>query len=105
MATHYIALTIDTDPDGLNTHQPDRKTLAWDGLHFAMEQFHKALPEIPLTWYVRADGQLEAAYGSERYLLDTYSDFWREALKRGDELGWHPHLYTVPEDETAPEII
>ena len=97
MSQHYIALTIDTDPDGLNTHEPDRQNLVWDGLHFAMEYFHDALPEIPLTWYVRADGQLEHAYGSSSYLLDTYADFWRRAIARGDELGWHPHLYTVPE--------
>jgi hypothetical protein len=103
--THYLALTIDTDPDGLNTFTPDRADLCWDGLHFAMERFHDALPGIPLTWYVRADGQLEAAYGSSRYLLDTYSDFWHDALAGGDELGWHPHLYTVPQDASQPEII
>jgi hypothetical protein len=95
VAQHLICLTIDTDPDGLNTHDPDRHTLAWDGLHFAIEHFHAVLPEIPLTWYVRADGQLERAYGSVSYLLDTYADFWRQALTRGDELGWHPHLYTI----------
>jgi hypothetical protein len=105
MAVHHIALTIDTDPDGLNTQNPDRKSLVWDGLHFAMERFHQALPDVPLTWYVRADGQLKAAYGSDSYLLDSYADFWRAALKRGDELGWHPHLYTVPNDESQPTII
>lgn len=105
MAVHHICLTIDTDPDGLNTHTPDRANLLWDGLHFAMERFHQALPELPLTWYVRADGQLESAYGSVRYLLDSYGDFWTEAIKRGDELGWHPHLYTVPQDGSQPQII
>lgn len=105
MPTHYIALTIDTDPDGLNTHDPDRRNLVWDGLHFAMEQFHDALPDWPLTWYVRADGQLEHAYGTARYLLDEYADFWQKAVARGDELGWHPHLYTVPEDDSQPQII
>jgi hypothetical protein len=105
MATHYISLTIDTDPDGLNTYEPDRASLAWEGLHFAMERFHQALADVPLTWYVRADGQVEAAYGSASYLLDTYGDFWREALRRGDELGWHPHLYTVPQDVSQPQII
>jgi hypothetical protein len=105
MTLHHICLTIDTDPDGLNTHTPDRADLRWDGLHFAMERFHQAMPEIPLTWYVRADGQLENAYGSLSYLLDKYADFWREALKRGDELGWHPHLYTSPNDGSAPQII
>jgi hypothetical protein len=105
MAKHYIALTIDTDPDGLNTHDPDRRNLVWDGLHFAMEHFHHALPDWPLTWYVRADGQLEYVYGTARYLLDQYADFWHEAIARGDELGWHPHLYTVPQADTQPQII
>lgn len=102
MAQHLICLTIDTDPDGLNTHDPDRQSLAWDGLHFAMQSFPAALPNIPLTWYVRADGQLERAYGSARYLLDTHAGFWRQAILRGDELGWHPHLYTT---EAEPQII
>lgn len=102
MAHHLLCLTIDTDPDGLNTHNPDRHTLVWDGLYFGMEQFHRALPEVPLTWYVRADGQLEQAYGSARYLLDERAAFWKQAIGRGDELGWHPHLYTL---EAVPQII
>lgn len=104
MSQHLICLTIDTDPDGLNTHNPDRSDLSWDGLHFAMREFYEALPDIPLTWYVRADGQLEAAYGSVRWMMETYIDFWREAIQRGDELGWHPHLYSVPE-QGEPQII
>jgi hypothetical protein len=102
VAQHLICLTIDTDPDGLNTHDPDRHTLAWAGLHFAMQRFHAVLPDVPLTWYVRADGQLERAYGSASYLLDTYAAFWRQAVERGDELGWHPHLYTMAAE---PQII
>ncbi|MGJ3237475.1 MAG: hypothetical protein ACFE0Q_02100 [Anaerolineae bacterium] len=105
MTTHHIALTIDTDPDGLNAHTPDRRNLVWDGLHFAMQHFHST-SDYPLTWYVRADGQLEHAYQSLTYLFDTYVDFWRSALGRGDELGWHPHLYTAPATPNdAPQII
>ncbi|MEM9950855.1 MAG: hypothetical protein AAF846_04595 [Chloroflexota bacterium] len=104
MVPHYLALTIDTDPDGLNSPTVNRANLEWDGLHFAMEHFHNALADYPLTWYVRADGQLEHTYGSARYLLDTHADFWSQAIKRGDELGWHPHLYTIP-DTGQPEII
>jgi hypothetical protein len=102
-STHLICLTIDTDPDALNTINPDRHTLTWDGLHFAIEKFHDVLPDIPLTWYVRADGQLEQAYGSASYLLDEHADFWRKAIQRGDELGWHPHLYTL--DKQVPQLI
>ena len=41
MPNHYLALTIDTDPDGLNTYQPDRGVLNWEGLEFAIEKFHE----------------------------------------------------------------
>ena len=105
MTTHYLVLTLDTDPDGLNTGTPDRRNLIWDGLHYAMETFPDLLSDYPLTWYVRADGQLEYAYGSVRYLFDTHANFWQEAINRGDEIGWHPHLYTVPQDDSQPQII
>lgn len=105
MKKHYLVLTIDTDPDDFNFATPDRSKLVWDGLEFAIDTFHDAFPDYPLTWYVRADGQLEHTYGSLRYLLDEYADFWQKAINRGDELGWHPHLYTLPEDDSQPEII
>lgn len=105
MKKHYLVLTIDTDPDDLNFASPDRSKLVWNGLEFSIDTFHDAFPDYPLTWYVRADGQLEHAYGSVRYLLDEYAEFWQKAMNRGDELGWHPHLYTLPEDDSQPEII
>lgn len=105
MKTHYLALTIDTDPDGLSTNTPDRRNLIWDGLYYATETFPDALSDYPLTWYVRADGQLEYAYGSVRYLLDKHANFWHQEVARGGELGWHPHLYRVAGDGSEPEII
>lgn len=105
MTKHLLCLTIDTDPDGLNTYNVDRGNLSWKGLDCAIQTFHDALPEIPLTWYVRADGQLETAYGSVRYLLETYADFWESALQHGDELGWHPHLYYLPAGQSELAII
>jgi len=104
MIQHTICLSIDTDPDGLNTHTPDRRSLVWDGLHYAMTHFHDALPQIPLTWYVRADGQLEHVYGSLRYLFDAHAGFWQQAIERGHELGWHPHLYHKLEDGNSQLI-
>lgn len=106
LSEHILVLTIDTDPDTLSSHIPDRRTLTWRGLEFAIEHFHHALPDWVFTWYVRADGQLEHAYSTTHYLLNTHADFWRTALARGDELGWHPHLYTAPTNAaTMPEII
>lgn len=105
MSKHYICLTIDTDPDNLNTQNPDRQKLNWSGLDFAIQNFPQLLSDYPLTWYVRADGQLEHVYGSASYLLDKHTDFWQVELNRGNELGWHPHLYTVPRDDEQPQVI
>jgi hypothetical protein len=102
MQRNLICLTIDTDPDNLSGKTVNRRSLEWDGLLYGMREFHVALPAIPLTWYVRADGQLEDAYGSALYLFEQYADFWRQALHRGDELGWHPHLYRQLSPESEP---
>jgi hypothetical protein len=102
MRRDLICLTIDTDPDNLSGKTINRRSLEWDGLLYGMREFHAALPEIPLTWYVRADGQLEDAYGSVLYLFEQYRDFWEQALARGDELGWHPHLYRQPTPDAEP---
>ena len=55
------------------------------------------LPElfgnIPATWFVRADGQLESILGSATYLLEKYETFWTTVRHAGHELAWHPHLY------------
>ena len=40
-----------------------------------------------MTWFVRADGQLESAFGSPTYLLDAYNDFWTR-VQRGGRRGW-----------------
>lgn len=105
MSRHYICLTVDTDPDNLSAYQPDRRTLEWLGLDYAIAVFPEQLSAYPLTWYIRADGQLEHAYGTVRYLFDHHRAFWQAAVQRGDALGWHPHLYTIPTDDSAPQLI
>lgn len=98
MKKHLLCLTIDTDPDGLSGTTTNRQTLEWNGLEHI-----RNLPEelagsnspgqIPITWFVRADGQLESILGSTGYLLEKYEGFWNEITRFGHELAWHPHLY------------
>ena len=63
---HLLCLTLDTDPDGLNAQVADRKTLDWTGLEYAqrlpdeLDRFAKELGQVPMTWFIRADGQLES---------------------------------------------
>lgn len=98
MKKHLLCLTVDTDPDGLSGKVTNRQTLNWDGLerlqHLPEQVSDVAqLGHVPITWFVRADGQLESILGNAAYLLETYDRFWTRVKKNGDELGWHPHLY------------
>jgi hypothetical protein len=108
---HLLCLTLDTDPDGLNGRNPNRQSLEWDGLEKA-----QSLPEellrlngipgrVPVTWFVRGDGQLESILGNAAYLLETYDAFWTNVRKAGDEVAWHPHLYSQGKPEDAAVII
>ena len=49
---------------------------------------------LRFTWFARADKQLKAIYGDAAYLLKTYKHLWQDCLESGDEIGWHPHLYS-----------
>lgn len=98
MNRHLVCLTVDTDPDGLSGKVTNRRALSWKGLERLQslpDELHDVprLGEIPLTWFIRADGQLESILGSAAYLLDRYESFWRQLKGLEHELGWHPHLY------------
>jgi hypothetical protein len=107
---HLLCLTVDTDPDGLSGTVTNRQTLKWEGLERLqrlpdeLAAFAK-LGLVPITWFVRADGQLESILGSAAYLLETYDKFWTKVKAAGDELGWHPHLYRQARPEDTALLI
>ena len=86
MTKHLLCLTVDTDPDGLSGRVTNRQTLAWEGLE-QLQNFADKLADIaqlghvPITWFVRADGQLQSILGSASYLLETYDAFWTRVKK------------------------
>lgn len=96
---HIFCLTVDTDPDGANSPGGSGANLSWNGLDSARslparlgESLHPIAASVPITWFVRIDGQIETLYGTPFYLLEKFADIWEAALGRGDEIGWHPHL-------------
>ena len=98
MKRHLLCLTVDTDPDGLSGKVTNRQTLNWEGLERLQRLPDELaglakLGRVPITWFVRADGQLESILGNAAYLLETYEKFWTNVKEAGDEVGWHPHLY------------
>ena len=110
MTQHLLCLTIDTDPDGLSGKVTNRQTLEWRGLehlrHLPEElQSHPQLGSTPITWFIRADGQLENILGSAGFLLEEFELLWEAASQAKHELAWHPHLYRQARREDSPEII
>jgi hypothetical protein len=108
--THLLCLTVDTDPDGLSGKVTNRNALSWEGLARLqrlpdkLADFPK-LGRVPISWFVRADGQLESILGGVAYLLETYDHFWAHVKAAGDELAWHPHLYRQARPENAARLI
>jgi hypothetical protein len=95
---HLVCLTVDTDPDGLSGKVTNRQTLTWQGLENLQRSPELTEPDprlgkIPITWFVRADGQLESILGSAAYLIEKYDRWWTTVRRAGHEIGWHPHLY------------
>ena len=111
MKRHLLCLTLDTDPDGLNGRVPNRRSLEWEGLERVqrlpeeLSALAVTLGRVPMTWFVRADGQLESILGDATYLLETYDNFWTTVKQAGDEVAWHPHLYRQNKPEDAAVII
>lgn len=110
MNPHLLCLTVDTDPDGLSGKVTNRQTLKWDGLENLQRLLHQTKPcplllEIPITWFVRADGQLESILGDAAYLLHRYDPWWTNVRNAGHEVAWHPHLYRQSRAEDAAVII
>lgn len=98
MSRHLLCLTLDTDPDGLSGKVTNRQTLEWRGLEHLRNlpeelQSHPWLSSIPITWFIRADGQLESVLGSATFLLEKFEPLWKTARQTKHELAWHPHLY------------
>jgi len=108
---HLLCLTLDTDPDGLNAKNPNRDSLEFEGLNYvqrlpeALSAVSDRIGQVPMTWFVRADGQIESAFKTPAYLLEKYSEFWTTVQKAGDEVAWHPHLYRPSQSGQATEVM
>lgn len=92
-----IIVGIDIEPD---SREVDRNDPRWEGAALIFER----LPELrkgwaglagtgrmALTWFARADPQIEIANGAADWALEQFSDHWRAIGRAGDEIGLHMH--------------
>lgn len=92
-----VILGIDFEPD---KREVDLEDPSWQGAVDFLEQ----LPDLrhrlnrstdagnaPLTWFVRADPQIERSMGNAAWALEQFAEHWRESNLTGDEVGLHMH--------------
>ncbi|MCK4719211.1 hypothetical protein KAU08_01055 [bacterium] len=56
----------------------------------------------PVTWFVRADMQVNETTGSVTGLIEGWPEFWNDVNASGGILGWHPHLYEKESKKWRP---
>lgn len=99
-----IMFGFDFEPDG---REVDRENPTWDGGEALLEQaedFRDRLAKasgqetVPLSWFLRADPQVELAHGSASWAFDQFSAQWHSLISQGDELGIHMHPWRWDEE-------
>jgi len=86
-----LLCTIDVDNDG--AQNDERTELSWtsiDRIPHLKDLFNSF--NLHLTWFIRADNQLQDIYGTAAYILREYEPLLSELERSGDEVAWHPHL-------------
>ena len=101
--TLFVALTCDTDADifdpslGGMEHAPQ-----WLGVQKGIPAMYTVAESIAndfelkvkFTWFVRVDDHVAFYHDDPCYLLNKYSEMWEHRRKAGDEIAWHPHIYS-----------
>lgn len=99
-----IAITVDADPDYFDaSFRGKADGVTWTGVEKGVPLVLAALDSLreklgvrpPATWFVRADLQVKSLFGRTDHLLQKFASLWEKAKNQGDEIGWHPHLYSL----------
>jgi hypothetical protein len=100
-----VVIGCDADPDG-DLHPQARLAGCWRGVDEGIPRLVDLLdrrfdgrPRV--TWLLRADRQIEIVAGAYDYLFESRQSLWRDLAARGDEIGWHPHLFAWSPDADA----
>jgi hypothetical protein len=94
----YIAVTVDFC-DGIVTSSRADSDYApvYEGCKAITGPIRDAFKKekIKFTFFVRADHQIKFLFDRVSALFDRYRPLWLEVKQKGDEIGWHPHLYKL----------
>lgn len=107
-----VVLTFDADPDRFDPSQPGGQGPTWHGIEEGIPAVldvveecaeERGIGDLPITWFLRSDLEVERHLGSTGALLSRYGSTWRHLREGGHEFGYHPHLTGPSNDATAEE--
>ncbi|WP_050027950.1 hypothetical protein [Verrucomicrobium sp. BvORR034] len=99
-----VVLCVDVEPDARVVDLADP---SWRGTDVFLEKWpalrhilvkKSGAASVPLTWFPRADPQIERCNGSASFALQRYSQHWETAQAAGDEIGLHMHGWRWQEE-------
>lgn len=101
----YIAITVDFCSGVLGSRSDSDYKTVFDGTLIIDSTIRKTFTRegIKFTFFVRADNQIKYHFDRVSYLFDYYRSFWLEVKHKGDEIGWHPHLYKLRGNTWTPQ--
>jgi len=105
--TMRIVICCDVDPDVLGYDIPasrfdaPKAELSWRGVEENASKAREICDLVEdsqsktakITWFVRSDEQMKIIFEDFAYPLRRFRDLWKKFKLRGDEIGWHPHLW------------
>ena len=110
-----IVICCDADPDrerfGATPLVKDHVPLEWKGLDVGIPKLIKLVEPLrdsyqhspAFTWLIRSDDQIQTFTGRPSS-FPLHENLWSLMLKRGDELGWHPHYWRIMDGLWQQEI-
>ena len=101
----YIAITVDFCNGVLGSRSQQSYDQVFDGTALIDGEVRKTFSKkgIKFTFFVRADYQVKYQFDHISSLFDKYRPFWMEVQQKGDEIGWHPHLYRLRGNIWTPQ--
>lgn len=99
-----VVLCVDVEPDARLVDLADP---SWRGTDVFLEKWPALMAtlveksgaaSVPLTWFPRADPQIEKSNGSASFALQRYASHWEAAQAVGDEIALHMHGWRWQEE-------
>ncbi|GAH11895.1 unnamed protein product, partial [marine sediment metagenome] len=100
-----FVICCDVDPDcptlGGVRFDVYKDRLMWNGLTKGIPKVLKVFDSVKdidgnhakVTWFFRSDEQMKLIYEDYAWPLNEFRWLWKKLESRGDEIGWHPHVW------------